>query len=121
MSFPAFREHSRAPLHIAVDVLVSGEPKTLRGMTANVSEGGMFIAIDDPRPVGTMLRLSFPLPEGGGPVAGFGEVVWIRLRRDKGRPVGMGVQYRYLDDDGLDRLRVWVARALGLGRDAQGS
>lgn len=61
--------------------------------TANISLGGMFVLLPQPRPVGTAFELEFKLPEQPAPVRGRGRVVWIREEAAEGLPTGMGVRF----------------------------
>ena len=60
------------------------------GVTANISETGMFIITDRPEPVGARLLIDLRIPDG--PVFLGGEVVWTRERREPGRSLGFGVR-----------------------------
>lgn len=109
--YPSFREHTRAPVRTKIEVRFDEAPDATIGLAANVSEGGMFIALPAPRPVGTLLRFTLTLPDDGGEVSGFAEVVWIRVRAaDPAEPVGCGIQFRYLEAGGRERLRYYIGR-----------
>lgn len=106
-----FRESSRAPLEIAVSLQVDAFEEPLSGLTANLSIGGMFVASRVPRPVGTLAR--FELELAGSPVRGTAEVTWIRARaQGPGRPAGMGLQFRFIEEGGHDRVRAAVLQRL---------
>lgn len=60
------------------------------GVTANISESGMFIITDQPAPVGAHVLIDVRLPEG--PVVLGGQVVWARTRKEADRSLGFGVR-----------------------------
>lgn len=108
---PRFREHTRAPLTVPVRLQLDTFADPEDGFTANVSVGGMFVALEEPKAVGTRMRFWLELGDGGEPVSGFGEVVWVRSGQTHGgAPAGMGIEFRYLEDQDRDRIRIEVER-----------
>lgn len=108
-----FREHTRAPLEVPVRLKFDSFGQMRPGFGANVSRGGMFVSCAEPHPVGTLLRFELELSPSSAPVAGLGEVVWIRLKqRNLKHPPGMGIQFRHLDVESLSRLDAAVRRAV---------
>ncbi|HEX4954007.1 MAG TPA: PilZ domain-containing protein [Thermoanaerobaculia bacterium] len=104
-----FREWARAPLEYPVR-LYFGEAEVVEARTINLSAGGFFVPMRPVKPVGTLLRFELELPDQVA-VAGFGEVVWLRVRAESGhRPAGLGVRYRYLEDPAREAIRSVVAR-----------
>jgi uncharacterized protein (TIGR02266 family) len=62
---------------------------------ADVSPGGLFIRTKQPLDVGTSLHFEFTLADGGGLLAGFGTVAWVR-ENDPARAnniPGMGLRF----------------------------
>jgi len=48
-----------------------------KGVTSNISEGGLCIVLDKKIPIGTMLELKFELPgEEEAPIETFAKVMW---------------------------------------------
>jgi uncharacterized protein (TIGR02266 family) len=76
------------------------------GLADNISEGGLFVATPDPKPIGTPIALRFRLEEDAGPeIAVNGEVRWVReSRMGPDAPAGMGI--RFLDLADADRRRI---------------
>lgn len=108
-----FEEGTRAPLRASVKLKFDSFGSMQSGFTANVSEGGMFVADMEVRPVGTLVKFELSLDVSSAPVAGLGEVVWIRLKqRNLGQPPGMGIQFRYLDVESSCRLEEALHRAI---------
>lgn len=104
------RNLARTPFQTEIR-LQFGNNRELTTTTVDLSSAGAFAAAKPPQPVGTLVRFQIPLTDGQPPVAGYGEVVWIRVRDDgRERPAGMGIQFRYLDGNGDVRLREHLAR-----------
>ena len=56
----------------------------------DASERGIFVQTGDPLPVGSVVRLE--LDAAGTRMPLRGTVAWVRLSRETGRPLGMGVR-----------------------------
>ena len=72
------------PVAYGIDAL------TLRAVTRNVSEGGVFVQTPSPADSGADLMLQLTLKALRLPLHGV--VVWIRPKLEPGRPPGMGVR-----------------------------
>ena len=73
------------------------------GVTANLSETGMFIVTDRPAPVGAPVRIDLRFPECQ--LALDGLVIWAREKRDEGRSLGFGVRLTNRPPEYLHRVR----------------
>lgn len=110
------RETARARLEAPVRLQLEGGRELESGYTANVSEGGMFVAVESPPPVGILVRFEIDLGPEAGTASGYGEVAWIRVRWEStDRPIGMGIQFRHLADPDRERLARRVRAALAAG------
>jgi uncharacterized protein (TIGR02266 family) len=90
------REHQRTELEVAVSL--ESENNFWAGITDNISEGGVFVAMDVPPAVGTHVELSLTLPSRPEPFPLRGVVRWTRERPATDVPAGCGIQW-----DGLSR------------------
>lgn len=84
----------------------------------NISAGGMFLELADPLPLGSPLRVCFPVPDGSGEVVAVGEVknhYFINYVKDgvSHAIAGMAVRFTAFESDSnriledcLGRLRV---------------
>lgn len=81
-------------LELEVDVGLEGDHTFYTGRTGDLSKGGLFVATDEPLPVGTELLLSFVLPDGYR-VRADGVVAWVRAPRYRPDelPSGMGIRF----------------------------
>ena len=99
------RRHKRYDVKLHADV--TAEDAFLFAYVSNISEMGIFLASDDPKPVGTQLKLSFKPIEAGKAFDVEGEVVWVnpvRERRDESLNPGMGVKFINIDDDRREKI-----------------
>ena len=79
--------------------------------TANLSVGGLFLEHTIPHPVGTVVTLSFALPDGGDKVAVRAEIVNAVI---DDATFGMGLRFLDLGDANTERIRKFVV-AQGAG------
>jgi DNA-binding response OmpR family regulator len=97
------RRQTRQQVTLDVEAVAGGAPT--RATALNVSAGGMLIECSAKLAVGDQIRISFALPSGGKRVSGTAWVV-----RAAG-PGCWGIEFFYLEDDGLDRVRRFVESA----------
>jgi uncharacterized protein (TIGR02266 family) len=82
----------RVPMQAAIDL--ASQHNFFSGFSANLSDGGVFVATVNLLPLGTQVDLKFTLP-GGELIESHGVVRWVREVND-GDPEqfpGMGVQF----------------------------
>ncbi|MCC6217807.1 MAG: TIGR02266 family protein [Polyangiaceae bacterium] len=84
---------------VEVDVGLATESNFYAGLSLDLSAGGLFVATWSPQPPGTVVALSFVLPDGTM-VEAEGVVRWVR-EASAAAPPGMGVQFQRL---GVDEL-----------------
>jgi uncharacterized protein (TIGR02266 family) len=110
---PKFRKSTRAPLVAPVDLQYAGFKEKESVYTANISVDGMFIQTAEPKPVGISLRFELHVLKNADPIRGFGEVAWLRVRNEgPGSPAGMGIQFRYVEENSQQALRQTVANTI---------
>src|SRR2546423_1961658 len=74
----------------------------IESQAMNISRSGMFLASDDPLPVGTIIDFELTLVDGFPLLRGKGDVV-----RTNRNPAGVGIRFQQLDDGSrklLDRI-----------------
>jgi uncharacterized protein (TIGR02266 family) len=104
------RVQTRVPLRIKVEYERLDD--FLDDYAANLSLGGMFVASDEPLPVGSRIRLRFRLPGREDPVETFGEVRWVVAPGDPtGLASGMGVQFEALSPSDRRDVEGWLERS----------
>lgn len=99
------RDQNRQDVELVIDI--ESESNFFTGFSENISEGGLFIATYDYKPLGTQLNLKFQLPDSTNKIEVIGEVCWIRAFN----PVlpdmvpGMGVKFLNLDQHQEQRVQ----------------
>lgn len=87
--------------------------------SANISESGIFIKSEKPKPPGSVFMFATWLGEEFRLVHGVGEVVWVRKKPEgPERPAGMGVRYLKTDHSSRDLIgRLIDARLQQVGQN----
>jgi len=86
------RRFDRAELH--VDVSLESDHNFFVGFSENVSEGGLFVATHSLREMGSIVHLTFHLPQREHPVEVDAVVRWVRLYSETSdSPPGLGLQF----------------------------
>jgi hypothetical protein len=99
----------RVAVHASIQLrLVRPEVETPSVKVANLSSTGMFLASDQPLPVGTVFGFSLDLPSEPEPLLGQAGVV--RKATDPNGATGNGVRFLSLGGDGAARLDRLVQR-----------
>ena len=111
------REHLRFDkvFTVRVESLLFGD---LVCVARNISAGGIFLEVADPLPLGSTLRVCFPVPDGSGEVVAVGEVknhYFINYTKEGINRSVTGMAVRFTDfeadsgrvlNDCLSRLRI---------------
>jgi CheY-like chemotaxis protein len=92
------RRSTRVP--IQTDVMCEVGSRTARGVTWNLSEGGVQVEVDDLQP-GNAVRLSFRLPVSGIAINADGTVVWADVRRQ-------GIQFTKVSTQNQQSIRDFI-------------
>ena len=93
------RRYTRVPLQTEVTCTVGS--RTIRGMTWNLSHGGMQVEVGDLQPKDTV-RLSFRLPVSGVSLEAGGTVVWTKETRQ-------GIQFTNVSRQNEESIRKFIA------------
>src|ERR1700704_1517171 len=96
------RKHARATVSLLVQYRFNSLEDFLAEYATNLSPGGIFIATDEPSPVGTMLYLQFSLKDGSRLIEGMGRVAHVEK-------AGMGIEFVQFDEASM----ALVARICG--------
>lgn len=102
------RAFERLDIELAVDV--KSEHNFFTGFSANISEGGIFIATHQARPVGSLVEIEFSLP-GERPIAARARVRWTKVYHEgsDGSP-GLGLEFVSIDPDDARRIQAFIER-----------
>ena len=91
-SFSGDDRRERIRYAVRVDVNYRHGDTYLFARTSNVSELGIFLVSDNPKPEGTILALEFRLPNSRRSMEVKGRVAWVD-RGQGGNEPGMGIQF----------------------------
>ncbi len=107
------RQYRRYPVDLRVDY--STRDAFLANRVSNLSQGGMFIATDDPLPVQSELDLVLTLKDGDDRIRARGRVIWnFDIRKGTSRLIpGMGIKFVDLSPDDNHRLVEFIAALRG--------
>jgi CheY-like chemotaxis protein len=94
------RRNVRVPLR--TDVTCSDGPRTSRGMTWNLSQGGILIDTGANLKPGDPVRLSFRLPVSGEQIEAMGIVVWTSTSRQ-------GIRFTKVSDQSMQAIKEFIA------------
>ena len=101
------RQHSR--FQVDLELTLQSESTIWMGHASNVSDGGVFVATKELKPIGTEVEMTLKLPGMMLPVWCVGVVCWIReTSGNVDAPLGMGIQFRLIADEALRRIRDYV-------------
>ncbi len=104
---PDRRASTRFPLE--AQITATSQENFYCGFTEDLSEGGVFVAMRPPPPVGEMVHLSVRVGMEP-PVTALGQVRWHRTD-DSGNACGCGVQFVMLDPRAADLLQGMLSRS----------
>jgi CheY-like chemotaxis protein len=95
------RKHTRVPLHTAVTCTVG--PRSVQGVTWNLSSGGMQVEVGDLKP-GDSVKVSFRLPQSGVAIDAVGVVVWTKEQRQ-------GIQFTRTSAQNQQAIQKFIVEA----------
>jgi uncharacterized protein (TIGR02266 family) len=93
-----------------IRVAFAYESQRHKALSADISDGGLFIATSHLLDQDTEFKLVFKLPTGSEPVRAIGRVAWIRAEPGEGdnEPVGFGVEFVTLADGGRESIDEYI-------------
>jgi|ERR1700677_2583188 CheY-like chemotaxis protein len=99
----SFLENRRRSIRVPLrtEVILSDGPKTVRGMTWNLSQGGILIDTTANLKAGDPVRLSLRLPASGEQIDAMGSVVWTSSTRQ-------GIRFTKVADESLRAIRNFI-------------
>ena len=97
------RKHPRTRVSLLVQYRFNSLEDFLAEYATNLSPGGIFIATEEPSPVGTMLYVQFSLKDGSKLIEGMGRVAHVQ-QPTKDQPRGMGVEFVQFDEASMELI-----------------
>jgi uncharacterized protein (TIGR02266 family) len=104
------RRFPRIQLALTVELRFASADAVLESSTVDISEGGVFIRMPNPRPEGTLIRLRLHVGDRGLEIGG---VVVRCVRPGEGEPPGIGVLFTELRPDDANFVQTLVRERLG--------
>lgn len=108
---PTKRSTRRVPCQISMSIR-NGE-QVYTSKTLDISHGGIFLATDEPLEIGTLIDMTFQIPNSPRPVNAVGKVAWVEKAPDgvsvTGR-AGVGVKFSKIDPSDLQLIVDYVNR-----------
>lgn len=105
------RRFPRIQLGATVRLRFRSAEAAIESRTVDISEGGVFIRMNNPRPEGTPIRVQIELGEQRLDIGG---VVVRCVRPGEGEPTGVGVLFTDITPDDLATVKALVRASLGL-------
>ncbi len=112
MSDSRFRKHLRVPIPLVVEVKFEGEPDFMPYLLTDISWGGVYLRMENPKPIGTSAVMLLPSREGGGCRELEGKVV-TQNKLVEGRTLpGVGLAFEHMDENIKSLIQQLVERTL---------
>ncbi|MEM9691624.1 MAG: TIGR02266 family protein, partial [Myxococcota bacterium] len=90
------RRRAAPRYRVELEIDFTTEHNFYQGFVENLSEGGLFVATHQLKPIGEMIQFNIDL--AGAHVMGLGEVRWTReANEETGQTPGMGLRFVRLD------------------------
>jgi uncharacterized protein (TIGR02266 family) len=102
-------------LNIQLDVAFHGDSQFFAGITGDIGRGGLFVCTYRTLEIGTLVDLSFSLPDGAK-IETKGRVRWLRPASAGAAP-GIGVSFEELSADARAHIETFCAQREPLYHD----
>jgi uncharacterized protein (TIGR02266 family) len=93
-----------------IKVAFADESERHKAVSADISDGGLFVATSHILEQDTEFKLVFQLPTCESPIRAIGRVAWIRSEPGKSanEPIGFGVQFVLIAEDALEHIEDYI-------------
>ncbi len=96
---------------VELEVNLDTDSNFYLGLTENISEGGLFVATHRYKPLGTLVTLSFKVPNRPDPITVKGEVRWLRPANGHNEVhPGMGIQFVDIGPEEQAAIRSFIRK-----------
>lgn len=108
---PLIQRRAFERLDIELSVDVHSEHNFFTGFSANISEGGIFVATHQARDVGALVEIEFSLPGERTPIVARAKVRWLKPYREgsDGAP-GLGLEFVSIAPEDARRIQAFIER-----------
>jgi uncharacterized protein (TIGR02266 family) len=93
-------------IDVEIKLTIESESNFFSGFTQNISEGGLFVATHDYKPIGHETLIRFSLPDQGEPVVVKCRVCWVREYNSMAPDMIPGMGLRFMDLGPWDAERI---------------
>lgn len=98
------KSDDRADVEINVDLSTLGIYYLSK--IVNLSTGGAFICHPDIEPIGTVLKISFTLPNDPKPIQTKAQVTWSYKQAGRVKPSGTGMGIKFIEINSDDQTKI---------------
>lgn len=96
--------------HLLVEKVTEGVGSTFLGYAKNISYGGIFISTATPKPIDTLLVISFLIPDSETVISCDATVSWVcEFDPVKRVDPGMGLEFKNLDRESSQEIDRWIS------------
>ncbi len=106
------REYVRANLSTMIVYQCAGNPVENRCISVDVSPTGLKVFMKEILENGTLMSLSFMLPDDAESIRAQGKVIWHKVREDQFTEAG--IEFTVVDAVSIDKINSYVKRTLGI-------
>ena len=95
-------------VHFSVEVTLESDHNFFAGITDNISEGGVFVAMPDPLARGAEVTFDLIIGEERHHIEG--EVCWVRTKQmaSADSPAGCGIRWKKISDEALKAIQRFI-------------
>jgi uncharacterized protein (TIGR02266 family) len=103
---------------VSLDISLRSESNFWVASANNISEGGVFVATRELKPIGSQVEITIRLPAPHGLIWTLGEVRWIReTPAGAEAPLGMGIRFDSLSKEAQIAIHEFLGRRLPISID----
>jgi len=105
------RVFDRKDFSAEIELSLESDHNFYTGFTENISSGGLFVATRDLKPIGTIMEISFSLPESGSKITTRCEVRWQRLEQSHVDSMpGIGLRFLDIDAASAEAINAFIGK-----------
>lgn len=82
----------------------------IRTNTTDLSRHGMFVKLNPPPPLETIVKFNLFLTEGKPSISGSAQIVWIQNGWSEHHPTGVGLKFLDLTVENENQIRLWIQK-----------
>lgn len=103
------RKYPRVPINLLIQYRFDSFEEFEVDYAANLSEGGMYLRAEQPKPDGALIYLQFAFKDGRKLIEGLGRVIHVQPK-GTANP-GMGIELVSFDEEFKQMIRALIAQS----------